>query len=103
MAKRPVLIELSQTQVKEEATTFESTATTFKTILSTVTAAPELPGFELDTSYPGVVVPPRAPAEGMGLTLEATEEAPESTILVRGFIDDAAVESAMAAVTMAPG
>jgi subtilisin family serine protease len=72
-----------------------------------VTEAPDLPGFEIDESFPAVAIPPAAAAPGeitesTTLSLESIDESPDATVLVRGFLDETAVTTAMAAVDSNP-
>lgn len=105
MPKRPVLIELDRNELSE-GLVLETTATPFRTTLSMVTAAPAIPGIEIDRSFPAVIMPPPVkPGEtpaSTSFTLEAFES-PDATILVRGFIDDTAVTSVAAAAAKQPG
>jgi len=68
---------------------------------------PHLPGLEIDPSFPAVAIPPPvssgAPTESMRFSLEAVDEDPGATVLVRGFMDESEVESFAASPTMQPG
>src|SRR5215216_2356622 len=107
MPKRPVLIELYRNQISEEGIVLETVATPFKTNLSMVTEAPDLPGLEIDRSFPAVVVPPPAQPgetpESTSLTLESIDESPDATVLVRAFMEETALESAAAIAANQPG
>jgi hypothetical protein len=108
MPKRPVLIELSQSPTPEEGIVFESAATPFRTAFSLEAAdVPHLPGIDLDRSFPAVAIPPPvSPAdttESMRFSLESVEDDPSATVLVRGFMEEANVESVAAAPSKLPG
>jgi hypothetical protein len=108
MTKRPVLIELSQSPAPEEGIVFESTATSFKTAFAMAPAdMPDLPGLEIDRSFPAVAIPPTVSradtSESTRLSFESVEDDPDATVLIRGFMDESTVESVAAAPMTASG
>jgi len=103
MAKRPVLIEFHRTPRMAAAMSLFSAAATSMDIGAGLTALPEVPGIEIDATYPAVTVPAETPVDSMDARVFAMEpSAVEATYLVRGTLDDDDVDGAYAAAMEHP-